>query len=655
MSSVQCRCGSWVSTQYAAHDGSVMCPKCGTTTWPSAYSGAPTAGYAPANEPNNAAVIGFILAMISFFGCVFTAPFAVYFSIQGMKKEENKGLAIAGLVIGIIQTFVLVGVLIYFIIVALVIAGVVATAATAVSQQASQQAAQQAANQAMVQASEMVATESLFDSVEQQVNFFKTANERWPDQTEGDFIVKGYYDGWGNELVYEPASGSNPVLISWGPDTIPNTGDDLRREVEYSGQDGVFPPMPQSPTPFPSFEPPVSPPYNPGPGPSSVPGGTPEVMMTLDEALVALQSEMRDQQELAARALDTIDVDHSRRADVVKAVLENSNEFGLRSSVNALVKRWASEAEATIVIEHLQSIKENDFSQSADGLVDLMIELGWSKSLVVLANHPQFSLRNRVRNGLRVISGMDELLVEQCVADLGDEARKGHAIELLKDLPVVERLHGDVCRGLNPILEGQGNSLDQLMAKRILDAWGPTMDNFDVLVAARDAASLAKLKNQEALEAIGVLLKDWPAGFLAASSTLREIGPAGESVVWNVLEEGNDIQKIQAIQLLGEIGTERSVSKLEELSGTPVLQGVLMQALERIRAEDRKPETWPAAEESSADGASDDDDASDDAADAETEDEGEAGAEAGTEGTSSEPSASDDDSSSSDENAAARS
>lgn len=582
MSSVQCRCGALVSTQYAAADGSVMCPKCGNQFWPGAtpIPMGTSGGYAPMREPNNDAVIGFVLAMVSFVGCIIVAPFAVYFSLRGMQKEENKGLAIAGLIIGILQTVVLIGVMLYVLFIILMFAGLMATAATAVNQAAAQQAASQS------QFDEQV-TEAMIDLVESEIVLFHLDNGRWPDQTEGDAIVDVMNDGWARPLVYDPTRGSNPVIISLGADGVLGTSDDLESEVVLpgggNGADAIRSPFPTMPS-----------------IPSNSESPAPEAM-SLDQAIEALASPDYLDKDRAAEALATMEIVEERRADVVKAIFDNAEGLAIRTSLGPLVKRWATEAQVPLIIEYLQRISGFHSIRSMIELVGLMVDAGWTEELIVLCNHPDSMMRQLVRTRLRADGANNEALVEQCLVDLEDGVRAEHSLKLLKELPVVERLHESLSQKLDPFLIRQDLFIENIAAHEILKRWGPTIHNLDTLIATKNVELLGMLKDQRAWEAIGEVMRDWPIGFNKGAEALREIGPAAESLVWPLLEEGSQVQRSQAILLLGDIGTELSIEKLEALGSELFFRGTVQRAIQEIREAKREPATLPIDEEASAD------------------------------------------------------
>ncbi|MDK2971226.1 MAG: hypothetical protein PWP23_981 [Candidatus Sumerlaeota bacterium] len=64
-------------------------------------------GTGTAAEPNNAATWGFVLSLVALLcGCM--APVSLIVSAKGMKREPNKGLALAGLIISLVALLVFV-------------------------------------------------------------------------------------------------------------------------------------------------------------------------------------------------------------------------------------------------------------------------------------------------------------------------------------------------------------------------------------------------------------------------------------------------------------------------------------------------------------------------------------------------------------------
>lgn len=149
MPTIYCHCGNALQISQEAI-GHYQCPACGQMInaelhlqssvpqapvkpagYPASYHPptgpqpfpANTQAAAAATQPNPDATIGFVLAIVSFFSCLLAAPFAVVYSMRGMGKPQGQGLAIAGLIIGILQSTVLIGLFVYFAVVICLIGG----------------------------------------------------------------------------------------------------------------------------------------------------------------------------------------------------------------------------------------------------------------------------------------------------------------------------------------------------------------------------------------------------------------------------------------------------------------------------------------------------------------------------------------------------
>lgn len=55
-----------------------------------------------ANDSNGVAMAGFVCSLMGLISCGLLSPVGLILSMMGMGKQANKGLAIAGLVMGII-------------------------------------------------------------------------------------------------------------------------------------------------------------------------------------------------------------------------------------------------------------------------------------------------------------------------------------------------------------------------------------------------------------------------------------------------------------------------------------------------------------------------------------------------------------------------
>lgn len=241
MSSVQCPCGSWVSTANPDKGGWVRCPKCGqavgpVSSPPPVYAGAPgqAMGYRPAQPSDNSGLIGFVLGLLGFFMCPILGPFAIYFSVKGLKHQDNRGLAIAGLIFGIIDLISLICLILYLIFIFVLIGGAVATTAAVVTNVA--QNPDQFLEAIMDDEQMIAVNQAQLASYAQTIREFAESNGRMPSQIELEQIVGSQDDLWSRPFVVEYRESEFPLLMSLGKDGIKNSIDDI--VYDWESDDG---------------------------------------------------------------------------------------------------------------------------------------------------------------------------------------------------------------------------------------------------------------------------------------------------------------------------------------------------------------------------------------------------------------------------------
>lgn len=172
----------------------------------------------PPEEPNNAAVVGFILSVTGLLVCGgLLCPFGLVVSAMGLKKRNNQGLAIAGLVLGIAGTIALVIFVIYIVVAfaafAAFFAALFGVAASAVNENAQ--------TFTEIGKAQREIEKSVQDSEEKEL----------PSNEEGTRIVKRFKDFWGHPLRYErdPGQRHRYTIRSAGADGKFDTSDDIKK------------------------------------------------------------------------------------------------------------------------------------------------------------------------------------------------------------------------------------------------------------------------------------------------------------------------------------------------------------------------------------------------------------------------------------------
>ncbi len=169
---------------------------------------------------NGMGITGFVIGLVSILtcgGCI--SPIGLIFSLIGMGKEP-RGLAVAGLVLNILGTLLLLAWALLPLFGVVLFAGLFATLLAAVG----------AAGFVMVGDATLI---------QESAESYERANGSWPtsiDQLGLDSTVTT--DVWGNEYRLEALPEGGVALWSNGPDGVADTGDDIQLLPEDQGPMG---------------------------------------------------------------------------------------------------------------------------------------------------------------------------------------------------------------------------------------------------------------------------------------------------------------------------------------------------------------------------------------------------------------------------------
>lgn len=573
MSTVSCSCGTLVSMPEHGQDVTVACPNCGRTVVKGVSMGfAPPSQLNPSQsvpESNGAATIGFVLGLLGLFTCAITAPFAVFFSIRGLSRPQNRGLAITGLILGILQSIALIGTIIYFLVMALLLG----SAAVAVGSLAanSDQLLQRVFNDQFAAITYQVLSDRASD-----IKSFEINNQRMPNQEELQQFAVVEPDAWGRAIILEVRENAPPLLMSLGNDGKRDTEDD----IVYDWANPLS--LPRD-TPFPGLNRDSIPSRIMDRKSSDEPPSDPTAV--INSALEDIRRGGILKSMEASEALVSMPVDPSQRGLVVNTALENWDNFGSSSDFVEVMKHWLAAEQAPACVDAIQTNRSSQFPYRE--LVELLFELGQTELLVPLCNHEKDEVRRAIRGSMPKQPEIQSLLVNQCLKDLANSKRLSDALELLAQLPVIESLRTEVALAMNPFLESE----ESHRAFEVLRLWGGCVENIPILKRQGRAEVIATIRDPQALVAISELLSD-TRRIHSAIEAFEKIGPAAESYVWPALESNSVVTQVRLIQLLGRIGTEQSIAKLEAIrSGNP-FESDIMKAIEEIRNAKRAPESW---------------------------------------------------------------
>jgi hypothetical protein len=576
MPTIQCVCGHRFSGESWSPDGTVYCPQCGQALAPlnnvlssqmqgsvppmvQAGTAIPNVAYPNPEPSNQAAIVGFVLSLLSLFGCLILAPISLFVSVHGLRLERDRGLAIAGVVIGSIQSVVLLGAVAYFVAVAVAVGGMFAAIATITGE-------------AMVDLDRQLTTESALDEAEQQIARFVNEEGELPDGTKGREMLRGLFDGWGNEIVYKEEDGESWSVSSSGPDQISGTMDDVERRQPFFAIPETSLPVETTSSQL-KFEP------------------VADQVDTVDEALSRVHSKSSSDVLLGLKWLLENDPEDSRRADVIAAMFGIRRQPLTRRQAIEVIQAWVSEKEMQLIHAELQKLDRTGGTFEDRGLVSVLGRADSSEWLIGLTNSPSSDIRLEARRLLKQRNDVEVDLVERCVEDLQKVDRREHAMELLEQTDVVQDRRELVCRSIDRYVTSE-DFRQRRQSLQVLRHWGPTKDNIESLADVGALDLLVTIQDKQVLERLGEMLEQWPVGFQKAAAEMRRIGPASETYVWPLISNSNHVIATQALQLLGDVGTAKSISQVEPLLEEPLLRGQARFCIQRINTAQREPEQW---------------------------------------------------------------
>ncbi len=171
-----------------------------------------TANAAQSTQPvaapseNGLGIAGFILSLVGLLSCGLLSPLGLIFSFAGMFRRP-RGLAIAGLVLGLVGSI--------WVVVLVVVVGLGAIfACISVAAPAHARA-------------QDVMTQAAMTAAVARIEEFRVEHNALPDQEEGQDLIAGSRDAWGRALRYERYSPEDYDVRSAGGDGRFDTPDDL--------------------------------------------------------------------------------------------------------------------------------------------------------------------------------------------------------------------------------------------------------------------------------------------------------------------------------------------------------------------------------------------------------------------------------------------
>ncbi|MBC8870204.1 MAG: hypothetical protein H8E44_12345 [Planctomycetes bacterium] len=166
-------------------------------------------------ETNTPGLIGFILSLCGLLcGVMFPIGFVV--SLIGL-RQQPKGFAIAGTIIGAVGTLLILMVLLIY---GAMIATCIGFGAAA--------------------AKPVIDTQTAISEAETKIDEYQMENGELPDEETGNQLIADITDGWDRTLRYEPTGDGDYVIRSAGMDGTFDTLDDSTSADDYEWDEGDF-------------------------------------------------------------------------------------------------------------------------------------------------------------------------------------------------------------------------------------------------------------------------------------------------------------------------------------------------------------------------------------------------------------------------------
>jgi S1-C subfamily serine protease/HEAT repeat protein len=197
------------------------------------------------------------------------------------------------------------------------------------------------------------------------------------------------------------------------------------------------------------------------------------------------------------------------------------------------------------------------------------------KALEPLLKDREWPLHNTAAEALAVWGGKEDTPLLLPLIRAGDWPTYGAALNCLANLGARVNTAGerreDVAKALEPLLK-DGDGGKRRAAVKALGFWGgkedvplviPMLNDADVFTRGEVFEALARFKDPRCAEAVAEHLV--PLGERGnAAKVLRAVGPAAEKAVLKYLTHEDGFVRMEACNILKDIGTKQSVPELEK-------------------------------------------------------------------------------------------
>jgi hypothetical protein len=472
---VGCPCGVEfvVPADRAGRD--VKCRKCGARVHVPA----------PQEDSNPLAMIGFVLALVGFCFVMVTAPIGLGCSVAGLRKEANKGLAIAGTIICSLQCVLLV-----FFVVEIYILG---NLAWMVGREVKEVVVE--VKDQMKDAFAAGHTRATIKRAEQLIDKNTADIGSLPDDAQGTTLIKQRKDGWHRSLKYEVNDGelTTYTISSAGPDGEWDTRDDIDETSPTMAPDNSA------------------------------------------EAILLMRDSRRDRKTAGLNWVCTVEPVDADRKKVLSTVVALTGDSRLGSKATEAIIRWGNDNDLKRVVRNRRL--------AAAAAVEILVVLNNEAKVLTYLNDPDTTARARL--ALTDWETNDAELVAQCHKDLRTKNRQQSALQQLMLLDIEAPVRSKIKRTLYDQLTTRGIQPDNTAsAFDLLEKLGLTADDVPNMMSAyettRNDGALAFLeqhKNAEMLAHFAKVLNRAGAVSSHAAAFLVRLGPVAESFLWPALND----------------------------------------------------------------------------------------------------------------------
>ncbi len=373
-------------------------------------------------------------------------------------------------------------------------------------------------------------TKATIDIAEKVIDDNTRATDRLPDEEEGNEMIKHHKDAWGKPLRFEH-----------------NTTEQATYSIRSAGRDGQWDTDDDIGQ--------VS--------PTSAPANVPEALALLN----SLEPHRKEAGLDWANETSPDEHDARKMIDALIALLGDEN---VKSESRRALSRWISDDDLPRLIAATERT-----NNPIDGalIIEILAERDDREGVLALINHPYPLTRNKADAVLRKWDVEAKEIVEQCLRDFDTPPRQRAALQRLDAM-----------------------EFDEMQKTELADALYDALSTRTITAACIDLATSLYVKlttvDEEGLKKHVTLLNK-PAGSIWVEEYLTRLGPVAEPFVIPLLNEPDVSARINAIDVLTDIGTQRSVPHLQKLVDDRFVGERAKRAIQAIESAGREPADLP--------------------------------------------------------------